>query len=618
MTAEAVPAQDAGFFGGAVSRFPARRVIALTILIVCLVQLVAILVRTHGNVLFTLDDPYIHLALAEHIAHGLHYGINSGEFSAPASSIIYPFLLAPLVALGLGQYSALLICVGATIASGVLACEILVEAGYRLNALPAGRLVFLALVFCIGTNLVGLAFTGLEHSLQVAVSLGCVLGLHRFLKTGQAAWPWLVIIVLAPLVRYENASFWIGCVAALAWRGRARVAAVAGSAGIAALGGFSLWLHGHGLPYLPSSVLAKFGAASPTSQVQALGHGLGSLLCDVKGFVASGVLFGVARCWKLAILSLACATLAALGLVLLAVPGLPTLRTGSGFVGAPGPQDGLGNVLAWKLVDPVLQDGLLQLVILALLLAAALPRLWKTRDYRIGVAAFGIFVIAAHLAAGQMGWFCRYQVYVVVTGIIALAVVGAPDMADWLHTAEWPRFGAVLLAFLAVMSPFVWCTLHTTQAAGNIYDQQFQMRRFVTEFHHGAVAVNDIGEVGFGNRAYVLDLWGLASEPARQARLSRAGVHWMAALATERHAGLAMMYDQWFPAVPAGWIKMATLTSQRPQYTTGEPDVAFYATDACAAPAIESELLAFATTLPASDKLLIAQTPVSALGGACD
>ncbi|MBD0271632.1 MAG: hypothetical protein ICV73_06845, partial [Acetobacteraceae bacterium] len=49
---------------------------------------------TGGHLGYTLDDPYIHLALAEQIARG-HYGINPGEVTAPSSSVLWPFLLLP-------------------------------------------------------------------------------------------------------------------------------------------------------------------------------------------------------------------------------------------------------------------------------------------------------------------------------------------------------------------------------------------------------------------------------------------------------------------------------------------------------------------------------------------
>jgi len=56
--------------------------------VLCLLGLIAILVLNKGTFTYTLDDPYIHLAVAEQIASG-HYGINSTEFSAPCSSAIW-------------------------------------------------------------------------------------------------------------------------------------------------------------------------------------------------------------------------------------------------------------------------------------------------------------------------------------------------------------------------------------------------------------------------------------------------------------------------------------------------------------------------------------------------
>src|SRR5581483_7242562 len=61
-------------------------------------ELVAIMALNHGMLVYTLDDAYIHLALAERILGGT-YGINLHEVAAPASSILWPFLLAPFARL---------------------------------------------------------------------------------------------------------------------------------------------------------------------------------------------------------------------------------------------------------------------------------------------------------------------------------------------------------------------------------------------------------------------------------------------------------------------------------------------------------------------------------------
>ena len=53
-----------------------------------------ILLLNGGHFAYSLDDPYIHLALAENLAAG-HYGLNLDEPSSPSSSILWPLLLAP-------------------------------------------------------------------------------------------------------------------------------------------------------------------------------------------------------------------------------------------------------------------------------------------------------------------------------------------------------------------------------------------------------------------------------------------------------------------------------------------------------------------------------------------
>ena len=44
---------------------------------------VAILAFNHGVFVYSIDDPYIHLAVGEQLRH-LHYGINAGEASSPS------------------------------------------------------------------------------------------------------------------------------------------------------------------------------------------------------------------------------------------------------------------------------------------------------------------------------------------------------------------------------------------------------------------------------------------------------------------------------------------------------------------------------------------------------
>lgn len=58
-------------------------------LILFVAELVLSVYLCGGRLIFTLDDPYIHLAVADHIGAG-GYGVNASELSSPSSSIIWP------------------------------------------------------------------------------------------------------------------------------------------------------------------------------------------------------------------------------------------------------------------------------------------------------------------------------------------------------------------------------------------------------------------------------------------------------------------------------------------------------------------------------------------------
>ena len=73
-----------------------------------LILVAGILRINNGTFLYTLDDPYIHLALSDQIRHG-NYGLHSGTHAAPSSSILFPFLLAVAAGTALHPYFPLLI-----------------------------------------------------------------------------------------------------------------------------------------------------------------------------------------------------------------------------------------------------------------------------------------------------------------------------------------------------------------------------------------------------------------------------------------------------------------------------------------------------------------------------
>lgn len=212
-------------------------------------MLLAVQVHFTCGVVYSLDDPYIHLALARQILHG-HYGINPGEFSAPSSSILWPFLLAPFAFTRLVEFLPLVINLGALVV-GVWWLVRWLE-----DYLPPWWALVVTLGAAFALNLYGLVMSGMENSLQVTLTVIVAISLVR----ARYGWPFWIAITLLPFIRYEGLAISLPALAYLLFasghRGKAVFCAIVIAGGV---GGFSLFLHGHGVGFLPASVLAKNG-----------------------------------------------------------------------------------------------------------------------------------------------------------------------------------------------------------------------------------------------------------------------------------------------------------------------------------------------------------------------
>ena len=235
---------------------------------ICAAMAWAMLWLNDGTFLYTQDDPYIHLALAENLARG-HYGINTLEFSSPSSSILYPLLLVPGVPAGVEHALPLAINLAALLAAVWLLQRLARRAVGPVTAGAERRLAIALVVLVLSLNLVGLAFTGLGHSLQVLVSLVVLFGLVVTFEDGRFPWWLAVAIVVGPLIRYEGLAISLAAAIVLTLGGWWRPAAASVlllSLLLAAHGGYLAHL---GLPILPSSVMVKSPVAWSLGDVEA-------------------------------------------------------------------------------------------------------------------------------------------------------------------------------------------------------------------------------------------------------------------------------------------------------------------------------------------------------------
>jgi hypothetical protein len=222
-----------------------------------LAEFMAILWLNSRMLVFTLDDAYIHLALAENIRHG-HYGVNINEFSAPSSSILWPFLIAPFSHLSISAY--IVLSINILLASGTVCVywRILLP---PISGQPDHKTInfftLTLILIIISNNLIGLIYTGMEHSFQVfSVSL-IFLGLIYEMENKKLTWWFIGATVISPLIRYECLALSLPATGFLFFRGYRAKSVTLVIFILGSLGCFSLFLLSLGLHPLPSSVLAK-------------------------------------------------------------------------------------------------------------------------------------------------------------------------------------------------------------------------------------------------------------------------------------------------------------------------------------------------------------------------
>lgn len=250
-----------------------------------------ILQSTRQHFTYTLDDPYIHLALARNVALG-HYGINSGEFSAPSSSILWPFLLAPFARLSCFEYIPLAINIGCL--GGLV---------YGLNQLCVAKPFWLRILLIgitlFSLNAYGLVFSGMEHSLQLwlvsSVACAIVAYRHDTQQANHTTVPTVIygIIVLLPLVRYENLAIALPVLAYLFFKDNRQKALITLLALLSGVLGFSVFLWHLQLGFLPSSVLAKSSHATSGAIVENVVKNI-----DQYGFMLLPVAWVCQQYWR--------------------------------------------------------------------------------------------------------------------------------------------------------------------------------------------------------------------------------------------------------------------------------------------------------------------------------
>lgn len=493
--------------------------------------------RNDRHLVYTLDDTYIHLAMARSIATRGVFGVTPYEFSSSTSSVLWTLLqaltfrLVPSIPDWAAAFWATCSGIFCLFAAGLLSRQF--GLGMRAASVTCLAVLFLA-------PLVPLVSTGMEHALHAGEVLLLLVYVARLVEapTRQALLGACLTAAVAGGTRYES-LFLVGPLAlVLAFHKRRQAAALLIASSLLVPVAYACYSVAHGSYPLPNSLLLK----GRFHEV----YDLGSLWRSAGGY---------------------------------ALRRLPR--------------------------NPVMAS-----VCLVLMVAH-----WAGRRRRPVLAwlslALGVAVVL-HLQFARVGWFYRYEAYLVAGGA-ALACVtffvradrgGAPPTADSRGSVRtWVVAALTILVAVPLCGRGVQSLGKVVTASANIYEQPYQTAHLVAQElgPEARVAVTDLGAVTFYADVRILDLWGLGSiDVTRIRRQRRFTSETIAALLRAHRTDYVIVFPASFQgatALPGGLIEIGTWTISH-NVVCGGDTVGFYATSVPSARRLWTAFNRYSAMLP--------------------
>ncbi|HEY3398707.1 MAG TPA: hypothetical protein VGM19_13715 [Armatimonadota bacterium] len=224
----------------------------------------------------------------------------------------------------------------------------------------------------------------------------------------------------------------------------------------------------------------------------------------------------------------------------------------------------------------------------------------------------GGFLVGAtlHLALAAVGWFARYEAYLLGSGMVVWAWAytelrrGHRGPARVRRTANSNMALLLAVSGLVILPPFLsraGLLKQTAPAMAEVYFQQLQVAHFVEHYYRDQiVAANDIGAVSYYSHSRLVDLMGLANHPLARARYQGTlTTDRLDEVVKEQGARIAIAYPEWFRQgpPPPRWVLVATWKTPGEEIAVGGQVVGFYALEEDPA-VLRSQLQEFQPQLP--------------------
>lgn len=497
--------------------------------------------KNKEHFVYSLDDAYIHMAMSKNLAlHGV-WGVTPDGFTSSSSSILWTGLLGFLFYI-FGLHSGIPFLLNVTFAL------LTVFAVYYILKQLSMKNVYIVLVLLgliILSPLPPLIFTGLEHVLHICISILFIFFLSLRINNGNKYFFVIILLgMLLPLVRYEGIVLVIaGSILLLVFGKNRLLPFLLFVFGLLPVFVFGLVSISKGWSFFPNSMVLKGG------------------LPDIVSFKDAGTfLYYLAKVF--------------FGRSVFLIILLSAVLFITGF---------FFYYYKKEKIKIVKRTGFIMLILLF-----------------VNISLYIVF-------AGS-GWSYRYQSFLIALGIFVLAYF-VFENKDWFtslnNTVKRYVLGAgVFIFFMYFMYQAVILIWNTPAAMNNIYEQQYQMAKFIGNYYEGkTIALNDIGAVNYFNNIKCVDLWGLSNiEVSKEMRNGTYSENYIRNIAQDKSVDIAILYDSWFSEgdttiLPKEWVKAGEWKILN-NVIAGDDVVSFYAVKSSEGINLISSLRAYSKLLP--------------------
>lgn len=507
--------------------------------------------RTGGHFIYLTDDPAIHLSVANNIAFHGTWGVVPDHFQSASSAPLWTLMLAAY--LRIVPFATDLAPFFLNLAAGICLLVILgsnqkVLRPSRHRPLDAIAVVILVVVILL---LPALAVLGMEHTLHMALVLGTVILFHkRALGEPSLGARWLpyALLAVATLVRFETMF-------------------VAAGIGLAFL---ALTLPGWNKRERRPSVLENL---RPAVLAGAVSLGTFAVFATINRAMGQGWLPN-------------------------SVLAKSQVTNGTGRLSA-------ANILNRFTADPVLA------VVVGACIGAVLLA-WRTPVARFVFPAITVSIATAlHVVFADVGWYDRYEAYLIALGVYALLVLAEEALpATRRPPARAFAVPALVMALLIFSATKVSLTVDVPKAVSDTYEQRYQAGRFLARYYQDQpVATGELGYISLAHRGPVTDLFGLGDYDVVQQRRrdsQKSPSSYWDQLARDRGFKVVAVYPETLLFnTPENWILVGDWTLNRSTVTAFDRTFQFWATTPEQVRPLEAQLREFQKTAPPGVQLHI-------------